>query len=83
MKTSKFRNFMIILLLTISIAIVPVVSKAGSGKATPGYNNKIPESIMTPDKVETRIGTLKFFDEIPTKETAALCYDNLDEAHGY
>ncbi len=27
-------------------------------EATPGYNNKIPESIMTPDKVETRIGTL-------------------------
>jgi hypothetical protein len=49
---------------------------------TPGYNNKIPESIMTPDKVETRIGTLEFFDGIPTKETAALLYDNLDFMRG-
>ena len=33
---------------------------------TPGYNNKIPESILTPDEVETRVGTLEFFDGIPT-----------------
>jgi hypothetical protein len=49
---------------------------------TPGYNNKIPESIMTPDKVETRIGTLEFFDGIPTKKTAALVYDHLDFIRG-
>ena len=49
---------------------------------TPGYNNKIPDYILTPDKVETRIGTLKFFDGIPTKETAALVYDNLDLMRG-
>jgi len=48
----------------------------------PGYNTQIPESIMTPDKVETRIGTLEFFDGIPTKETAALLYDNLDFMRG-
>jgi hypothetical protein len=77
METSKFRNLVIL-----SIAIVSVVSKAGYGKATPGYNNKIPESIMTPDKVETSIGTLEFFDGIPTKETAELCYDNLDFLRG-
>ena len=49
---------------------------------TPGYNTKIPEYIMTPDKVETRIGTLEFFDGIPTKKTAALLYDNLDFLRG-
>ena len=27
---------------------------------------EIPESITTPDRVETRIGTLEFFDGIPT-----------------
>jgi hypothetical protein len=37
---------------------------------------------MTPDKVETRVGTLEFFDGIPTKETAALLYDNLDYIRG-
>ena len=49
---------------------------------TPGYNTKIPSKIMTPDKVETRIGTLEFFDGIPTKETSALLYDNLDFLRG-
>jgi len=42
----------------------------------------IPESITTPDTVETRIGTLKFFDGIPSKETSALVYDNLDFLRG-
>jgi hypothetical protein len=51
-------------------------------ESTPGYNNNIPENIMTPDKVETRVGTLEFFDGIPTKETAALLYDNLDYLRG-
>jgi hypothetical protein len=39
---------------------------------------EIPESITTPDKVETRIGTLEFFDGIPTKRTSELVYDYLD-----
>ena len=37
---------------------------------TPGFNNKIPDKILTPDKVETRIGTLNFVDGVPTDETA-------------
>jgi hypothetical protein len=46
------------------------------------YNKRLPEGIVTPDKVETRIGTLKFHDGIPTKETAELLYDNLDHLRG-
>ncbi|MGD9147659.1 MAG: DUF1254 domain-containing protein, partial [Anaerolineae bacterium] len=53
-----------------------------SAQPTPGYNTSIPEKIMTPDKVETRLGTLEFFDGIPTKETAELVYDNLDFLRG-
>ena len=30
---------------------------------TPGFNNKIPESILTPDNVKTPIGDLNFFRE--------------------
>jgi hypothetical protein len=59
-----------------------LLAPAVFAEPTPGYNTKIPESIMTPDKVETRIGTLKFFDGIPTKETAELLYDNLDFMRG-
>jgi hypothetical protein len=52
------------------------------GDPPEGYNTAIPSSIMTPDKVETRIGTLEFFDGIPTKKSAELLYDNLDFLRG-
>ncbi len=51
-------------------------------QVTPGYNHKIPEKIMTPDKVETRIGTLNFFDGMPDKATVEKVYDNLDLMRG-
>ncbi len=40
--------------------------------------NAIPVEIMTPDRVETRIGTLEFFDGLPSRATAEKVYDNLD-----
>src|SRR2546430_2116817 len=43
----------------------------------------IPPAITTPDKVETRIGTLEFKDGVPSKETAAKVFDNLDFTHAY
>ncbi|HUV19084.1 MAG TPA: DUF1254 domain-containing protein [Ilumatobacteraceae bacterium] len=43
----------------------------------PGYNTEIPESITTPDHVDTRIGRLNFFDGLPTEETAAKLHDHL------
>jgi hypothetical protein len=42
----------------------------------------IPPSITTPDKVETSIGTLNFFDGVPTPETAQKAYDQLDLTRG-
>ena len=35
-------------------------------------------SLSTPDRVESRLGTLKFNDGAPSEETAALLYDHLD-----
>ena len=34
---------------------------AVAGSPTPGFNNLIPSEILTPDTVDTRIGTLQFF----------------------
>ena len=45
---------------------------------TPGYNQTIPPEILTPDTVETSIGTLNFFDGLPDEDTVAKVYDNLD-----
>jgi len=42
----------------------------------------IPEEITTPDSVETRLGTLKFFDGFPDEKTTQLVYDNLDFQRG-
>jgi hypothetical protein len=42
----------------------------------------IPSSIETPDKVETRLGTLKFFDGFPDDATVEKVYDNLDFERG-
>ena len=42
----------------------------------------IPQGILTPDVVETSIGTLNFFDGTPTAETVQLVYDNLDRSRG-
>jgi hypothetical protein len=42
----------------------------------------IPPEITTPDSVETRIGTLKFFDGFPDQATIDKVYDNLDFQRG-
>src|SRR4029077_14034181 len=46
-------------------------------------NDGTPPSLVTPDKVETRIGTLDFKDGAPSKETLAKVYDNIDFTHAY
>jgi hypothetical protein len=43
----------------------------------------IPPQITTPDKVETRIGTLDFKDGAPSKATLDRVYDNLDFTYAY
>lgn len=39
-------------------------------------------SVSTPDRIESRLGTLEFNDGAPSDETAALVYDNLDFQNG-
>jgi hypothetical protein len=47
-----------------------------------GYNTRVPSKILTPDRVETRIGTLDFEDGFPTQKTAQLLFDHLDFVRG-
>lgn len=49
-----------------SLASVRAFTSAHAQQKTPGYNHKIPDKMMTPDKVETRIGTLDFTDGRPS-----------------
>lgn len=39
---------------------------------------EIPPGIAIPDQVDTRLGTLNFFDGVPDKATVSKIYDNLD-----
>jgi len=69
-------------IVVVSICGISATHSISAEKPTPGFNNKIPESILTPDDIVTRAGTLKYFDGIPTKETAEALYNHLDYIRG-
>jgi hypothetical protein len=48
--------------LASALSLTPAYSQTTSSDEapTPGFNNKIPDKILTPDKVETRIGTRRW-----------------------
>ena len=63
-------------------ALLACLSTAGAQEKTAGFNYKIPEKVMTPDTVETRLGTLQFFDGMPDATTVERLYDNPDLMRG-
>ena len=65
-----------------AVTLIALLAEVSWAQPTPGYNNKIPPSLLTPDILETRVGTLDFFDGIPTKESAERLYNNLDYVRG-
>ncbi len=60
-------------LMTIALA-APIQAQTPRMKMT----TDIPGNVITPDKMETSIGTLNFVDGVPTKETAQKVWDQLD-----
>lgn len=52
--------------------------KFGSAVQKFKMTTEIPEGIASPDLVESRFGTLKFFDGFPDDATVEKLYDNLD-----
>src|SRR5262245_12490450 len=55
---------------------------AASSAFAQSYKADVPQSITTPDSVDTRIGTLKFFDGLPAEATVQKVYDQLDFSRG-
>jgi len=68
-----------LLAAALALALWVPVAKA---QTEPKFSAKIPPYIITPETVETRIGTLKFFDGQPDAETVKKAYDNLDYVRG-
>jgi hypothetical protein len=54
-----------------------------SGVDRSGVSSETLASISTPDRVESRLGTLEFTDGAPTPATAELLYDHLDFVHAF
>jgi hypothetical protein len=73
-------NHCFIILLAIA-AITPLKSLAVEPPKMK-MTTDVPPGIATPDKLETRIGTLNLFDGVPDKETAQKVFDNLDFQRG-
>jgi hypothetical protein len=65
-----------------SAAVTAMILATAPAAAEPKYKADVPESILTPDVVETRLGTLRFKDGAPDSETVELVYDNLDFLRG-
>ena len=69
----------IVLLAVLVVCTTLVLPRFATAQTAPA----IPPSITTPDKVETRLGTLDFKDGMPSPATLTKVYDNLDAAHAF
>ena len=64
-------------LLVATVALGQIFASASA--AEPKYKADVPESLLTPDTVETELlGTLDFFDGMPSDETVRKTIDFLD-----
>jgi len=69
----------ILRLLTVLMAFVVL---ALPGVIAAQTTTAIPPELITPDRVQTRIGTLEFKDGAPSVDTAQKVYDTLDFVRG-
>ena len=67
------------LLTAIALFAIPASPRLAAAQTPTG----IPPAISTPDKVESRLGTLEFKDGAPSTATSAKIYDNLDFTHAF
>ena len=72
----------LLVLLLVSCQSSATAEWLPGGSPTPGYNQAIPSKLMTPDRVKTSIGTLEFFDGLPSPATSDKLYDFLDLSRG-
>ena len=75
MKRKTFINSVLVAALAISMAS-PAVAQLKDYKMT----TSTPNQVTTPDKVETTIGTLEFFDGVPIGDTKEKIFDYMDQA---
>jgi hypothetical protein len=77
MKTKQLFTIVVTGLMLAGLTATAVAKPPVMKMTTP-----IRPELTTPDKVETSIGTLKFFDGVPTEKTVKAVYENLDRMRG-
>lgn len=70
------------LLCTISVILTGFVAASAEEPPKMKMTTPIPDSIVTPDTIDSRIGQLNFFDGFPDDATSEKLYDNLDFMRG-
>jgi len=65
--------------LTMGLVMAAFICQPGMAQNV----SQVPASITTPDRVETRIGTLEFSDGVPSGATADKVFDNLDFTYAF
>jgi len=68
------------LILTTAMGVCLAATTAMAEAPKMKMTTDIPPEITTPDVVDTSIGTLNFFDGVPTEETIDTVYDYMDRA---
>jgi hypothetical protein len=68
-------NFLSLLAVIVACGVLPHIAAAQTASPTP-------QILITPDKVETRVGTLEFKDGAPSAATAEKVLDSLDYIRG-
>jgi hypothetical protein len=81
MRSKTLSQFTAAIIVAVMLAAVPAMAQMLSGPpADPQYkySTPMPPGIAVPDSVDTRLGTLHFFDGFPDKATAEKLWDALD-----
>ena len=84
MKTKQLLTMVLALVMTMSL-VTSVWAQASKIKMITQQpvmkmTTPIPVNITTPDKIESPIGTLEFFDGVPNRKTIDAVYDYVDRA---
>jgi hypothetical protein len=81
MKTKTAHMISVALALAVTLISAPAMAQPLSGAPEAPeykYSTPMPSGVASPGRVETRLGTLNFFDGFPDKASSEKLYDNLD-----
>ena len=81
MRNRNRRTIFAASIILATLLAIPCIVPQPSGSASAAeykMSTKVPPGIAMPDTVETRLGTLRFFDGFPDNASVGKLYDNLD-----